>query len=88
LINALREAIKFAEQDGQALTRAGEAMIQRWRDALAEAERATPAAWRYRYNGQWYLSHTKSFALNGFDAHPLFAWPMRTDSLAKGTDHA
>lgn len=89
MINALREAIEFAEQDGQALTPAGEAMVQRWRDALAEAESVTPAAWRYRYNGQWYLSQSKSFALNGFDVHPLYASPANArapisrDSLAR-----
>jgi len=89
MITALKEAIEFAEQDGQALTPAGEAMVQRWRDALAEAERATPAAWRYRYNGQWYLSQGKSFALNGFDVHPLYAcpvnasFPVSRDSLAR-----
>lgn len=89
MITALKEAIEFAEQDGQALTAAGEAMVQRWRDALAEAESATPAAWRYRYNGQWYLSQSKSFAQNGFDLHPLYACPenarfaVSRDSLAR-----
>lgn len=33
---ALAEAIEFGEQDAQALTPSGEAMVQRWRDALAE----------------------------------------------------
>lgn len=89
MITALKEAIEFAEQDGQALTSAGEAMVKRWRIALAEAESATPAAWRYRYNGQWYLSQSKSFAMNGFDLHPLFACPANAriavsrDSLAR-----
>lgn len=32
---ALSEAIEFAEQDGQALTPAGDAMVQRWRDTLS-----------------------------------------------------
>ena len=36
LAAALAEAIEFAEQDAQALTPAGEAMVQRWLDALAE----------------------------------------------------
>ncbi len=72
---ALAEAVEFAEQDGQALTPAGETMVQRWRDALAQAQKQVPAAWRYRYNGQWYLSQSKSFALNGFDLQPLYAAP-------------
>lgn len=86
MITALREAIEFAEQDGQALTPAGEAMVQRWRDALAEAESATPAAWRYRYNGQWYLSQSKSFAMKGFDIHPLYASPVNA-SFAVSRDN-
>ena len=34
-----------------------------------------PVAYRYRYNGQWYLSQSKSFALNGFDLQPLYTHP-------------
>ena len=73
---AMAEAIEFAAQDAQALTLAGEAMVQRWRNALAEAQKQQAVAWRYRYNGQWYLSQSKSFALNGFDLAPLFAEPI------------
>lgn len=70
---AMCEAIEFATQDTQALTPAGEAMVGRWRNALSEHQKQKPVAWRYRYNGQWYLSQSKSFALNGFDIRPLFA---------------
>lgn len=34
---------------------------------------SNPVAWRYKYNGQFYLSQNQSFALQGFDAQPLYA---------------
>jgi len=34
-----------------------------------------PVAWRYRYNGKWYLSDTKAFAKAGLDVTPLYTAP-------------
>ncbi len=40
-------------------------------------------AWRYRYNGQWYLSQDKSFALQGFDLRPLYATPPTAEEITR-----
>ena len=42
VVEALREAIEFAEQDFQALTPAGEVMVGRWRTALSAQGWRTP----------------------------------------------
>ena len=43
-IEALAEAIEFAEQDGMALTPAGAAMVSRWKSASSAGWRPTDSA--------------------------------------------
>lgn len=55
---------------------ADESIIEVWNRRAAVSQEPAPVAWRYRYNGQWYLSQSKGFAKQGFDLQPLFAAPV------------
>lgn len=49
---------------------------------VAETGAARPIAWRYRYNGEWYVCNSEEFARKGLDAAPLFLAPPARESTA------
>lgn len=54
--------------------------------ADANASAPVPLAWRYRYNGQWYVCDNEAFARNGRDVTPLYPAPTPPDELGKAFD--
>lgn len=74
LREALSEAIEFVEMDLHALTPAGEAMVQRWRDALSAPDVGVGLT-RYAFDATTFMGHAS--AVMGED--PDGKWVLHED---------
>jgi hypothetical protein len=77
LREALSEAIEFVEMDLHVLTPAGEAMVQRWRDALSAPDVGVGLT-RYAFDATTFMGHAS--AVMGED--PNGEWVRHEDAAA------
>ncbi|EXL10270.1 hypothetical protein [Aquamicrobium defluvii] len=57
--------------------------------ALAEpAGEVEPVAWRYRYNGKWYVCDSEAVARLGWDVTPLYTTPPDASAIREAADLA
>lgn len=55
--------------------------------ALAEpAGEAEPVAWRYRYNGKWYVCDSEAVARLGWDVTPLYTTPPDASAIREALE--
>lgn len=79
-VRNLMHIIAELEAEVERLTRLNKGLhdeVQFMRKAAKEnrERHQEPVAWRYRYNGKWYVCDSESFARSGWDVTPLFTLP-------------
>lgn len=45
-----------------------------------------PVAWRYRYNGKWYVCDSEAIARNGWDVTPLYTTPPDASAMREALE--
>lgn len=91
-IAALEAQLAELAAENERLTRLNKGLhdeVQFMRKAAKEnrERHQEPVAWRYRYNGKWYVCDSESFARSGWDVTPLYTHPSEQAVTVKGDSH-